>query len=750
MLPSTTAILLSTTISLLSTQHYQVSAQRLITQNQFTPQNQYQVNNNRISSNNQLVPQNSAQPRPNHYHTQPSYLTMPEEQDFHHIALLKGRAAAQQQNPSYNYTTILPARIAENTNLSDIFPFEFKANESSFLLSNAAANEQKAITAMYTEAKVEEKTIRLILSIIVTADGMKKTPVGEINNFLFTLNGITIPVKVLVIDAPQYQALVRNDWLQKANAKLDWEIQELQISYQGQHAQVPATCGTFNKYSEKALAFEFELEEKKPIIKTFMALGSTSNWAKETEQEHFTPHSEPETPGWNIPYLKPKPRKQRPYIPLKCKDCHKKLSSMRACISPEEEYKSHTCYYCKGHLIKRSGKWNKTSCLTCGKQLPDKCDWIDIAFREKICDQTCQYALSIAEKVKRGTPFNIAYNSALNKLYHYSHDAEMIYELAMVLINRGTKKDVLQMKEAEYIKYSLELAGFDYKDKVEVILLPSKSDEYKIKFGELKAMEEIETTLIYFIKSQFALQLKYFNNNGQGIKPKKAHEIDAGYNLQYPRKDTLINLKIALEIPPGAMVQITSRLSLASKEINVRGGIIDAGYTGDITIMLQNETDKPFQIEHAEKIAQAIYLLLINISGLQLVSQREQLGKSERRTNSFVTISPFGEHLEIYTCLKPTTTQQIFEFNEQKEQRNNIFQQELPQTVLNFSEIIEHSLPKINPNPSSKNYHVNQLKKLIAEFADIFAENNNDLGRTNLVQHQIYTGDAKPRQQQAY
>ncbi|KAG9306634.1 hypothetical protein G9A89_004181 [Geosiphon pyriformis] len=144
-------------------QHYQVPARRLLTQNQFTPQNRYQVNNNRISSNNQLVLQNSIQPRPNHYHTQPSYLTIPEEQDFHHTAPLEGRAAAQQQNPSYTLTTIPPARIAENANFSDIFPFEFEANESPFLLSNAAANEQKAITAMYTETEVEGKTICLIL-----------------------------------------------------------------------------------------------------------------------------------------------------------------------------------------------------------------------------------------------------------------------------------------------------------------------------------------------------------------------------------------------------------------------------------------------------------------------------------------------------------------------------------------------------------------------------------------------------------
>ncbi|KAG9302991.1 hypothetical protein G9A89_007698 [Geosiphon pyriformis] len=176
---------------------------------------------------------------------------------------------------------------------------------------------------------------------------MKKTPVEEIDNFPFTFDGITIPVKVLVMDAPQYQALVGNDWLQKANANLNWETQELTISYQGQHARIPAICGTFNKHSEKAPAFEFEPKEEKPIIETFMALGSTSNWADETEQEHFTPHTKPKTSRWNIPYSKLKPRKQRPYIPLKYKDCHKKLSSMGACILPEEEYENHTCYYCK-------------------------------------------------------------------------------------------------------------------------------------------------------------------------------------------------------------------------------------------------------------------------------------------------------------------------------------------------------------------------------------------------------------------
>ncbi|KAG9298901.1 hypothetical protein G9A89_015923 [Geosiphon pyriformis] len=228
--------------------------------------------------------------RPNYYHTQSSYLTIPEKSDFQQTALSKDEAAAPKLN-SFN-NTILSVQIAYNANFLNIFPFEFEANESPFLFSNTAVNEQKAITAMYTKAEVEEKQIQLILNsksagIIVIVNEMKKTPVGEIDNFSFTINGITIPVKVLVIDTPQYQALVRNNWLLKANANLDWKTQELKILYQKQYTKVLITCGTFNKKSEKAPVFEFKEEKELLITKTFMALKSPSNWAKKTEQKLF-------------------------------------------------------------------------------------------------------------------------------------------------------------------------------------------------------------------------------------------------------------------------------------------------------------------------------------------------------------------------------------------------------------------------------------------------------------------------------
>ncbi|KAG9303208.1 hypothetical protein G9A89_000743 [Geosiphon pyriformis] len=109
------------------TQQYQVPARRLVQHNQFTPQNQLQ-----------------------------------KKSDFQQTALSKDKVVAPRSNPSNHI--ILPAQIAQNPNLSDIFLFEFEANKSPFLLSNAAVNEQKAITAMYTEATVEEKPIHLILN----------------------------------------------------------------------------------------------------------------------------------------------------------------------------------------------------------------------------------------------------------------------------------------------------------------------------------------------------------------------------------------------------------------------------------------------------------------------------------------------------------------------------------------------------------------------------------------------------------
>ncbi|KAG9299349.1 hypothetical protein G9A89_013997 [Geosiphon pyriformis] len=104
------------------------------------------------------------------------------------------------------------------------------------------------------------------------ADGVTKTPIGKINDLPIKINGIIVSIKVLIIEAIQYQALVGNDWLFKTNATLDWNTQELQL--------IPATCGHFKATNTMAPLIDFEEEKQKPTWEAYQVL-----WADEEHNE---------------------------------------------------------------------------------------------------------------------------------------------------------------------------------------------------------------------------------------------------------------------------------------------------------------------------------------------------------------------------------------------------------------------------------------------------------------------------------
>ncbi|KAG9301087.1 hypothetical protein G9A89_012470 [Geosiphon pyriformis] len=182
----------------------------------------------------------------------------PQNPNFqNYLSLLVTPEDASTNNPVFTQkqpltSNIPPATITEDESLSAIFPFKFKKTAAMPLFSEAALK-AKPITIMYTDAKVEKQSIKLILDSgsagsiitkqlidqlsrrvdraasarIITANETTKTPIGKIDDFSFEVNGIMTPIKVLVIEATQYQALVDNNWLSKVNAMLDWNTQEL-------------------------------------------------------------------------------------------------------------------------------------------------------------------------------------------------------------------------------------------------------------------------------------------------------------------------------------------------------------------------------------------------------------------------------------------------------------------------------------------------------------------------------------------
>ncbi|KAG9295743.1 hypothetical protein G9A89_008971 [Geosiphon pyriformis] len=135
-----------------------------------------------------------------------------------------------------------------------------------------------------------------------------------------------------------------------------------------------------------------------------------------------------------------------------------------------------------------------------------------------------------------------------------------------------------------------------------------------------------------------------YSDNGEGIIPECAHDTDAEFDLRYPGKDviklephscTCIDLKIVLEILATTMVQLASQSSLAKRGINIREGIIDTEYVGNIIAMLQNDSEKAYVIEPNEKIAQAIFLPLVRIAQLVSVGKKEELGITARGIQGF-------------------------------------------------------------------------------------------------------------------
>jgi len=85
------------------------------------------------------------------------------------------------------------------------------------------------------------------------------------------------------------------------------------------------------------------------------------------------------------------------------------------------------------------------------------------------------------------------------------------------------------------------------------------------------------------------------------------------------------------ETGAGLGLLVRDRSSMASRGIAVTGGVIDAGYRGEIQILLTNLTDTAIRLEAGDKIAQMIPVPVLT----GVVEQVEDLGDSSRAAKGF-------------------------------------------------------------------------------------------------------------------
>jgi dUTP pyrophosphatase len=112
------------------------------------------------------------------------------------------------------------------------------------------------------------------------------------------------------------------------------------------------------------------------------------------------------------------------------------------------------------------------------------------------------------------------------------------------------------------------------------------------------------------------VKLKIMKTNPFAVIPKYANPGDAGmdlyavsYHILEPGDICLVPIGIKVEFPVGYELQIRPRSGLALKygiSVVNTPGTVDAGYRGEIGVILINHGKEQFRIERGDRIAQAV------------------------------------------------------------------------------------------------------------------------------------------------
>lgn len=115
---------------------------------------------------------------------------------------------------------------------------------------------------------------------------------------------------------------------------------------------------------------------------------------------------------------------------------------------------------------------------------------------------------------------------------------------------------------------------------------------------------------------------------------------DAGFDLYAaqpvsipPGSQALVPTGLYIAIPEQWVGVVKDRSSMALKSIRTHAGVIDAGYRGEVKIVLSNAGAEPYQLQAGDKFAQLLLLPCLTLA--EEVLSVEELGSTERGAGGF-------------------------------------------------------------------------------------------------------------------
>ena len=129
--------------------------------------------------------------------------------------------------------------------------------------------------------------------------------------------------------------------------------------------------------------------------------------------------------------------------------------------------------------------------------------------------------------------------------------------------------------------------------------------------------------------------------NCDDLMPVKAHDDDAAFDLRSRvdmvlpvRKSTLVPAGFSIELPPDYEAQIRPRSGLALKHdlmLTNSPGTIDAGYRGEVGVIMYNGGTSEFPIRRGDRIAQMVINQLPRVT----LVKTDTLSESGRGSGGF-------------------------------------------------------------------------------------------------------------------
>ena len=122
------------------------------------------------------------------------------------------------------------------------------------------------------------------------------------------------------------------------------------------------------------------------------------------------------------------------------------------------------------------------------------------------------------------------------------------------------------------------------------------------------------------------------------VLPTRAHADDAGLDLYSledamlaPGQGQVVRTGVAVAVPAGHGGLVCDRSSLARRGLKTAGGVIDAGYRGELGVVLWNISGAAQSVKKGERLAQLLVLPVATPVPVEM----DDLGETARGAGGF-------------------------------------------------------------------------------------------------------------------